>query len=86
MANEFTEDMIKLSGGNIYHQGTYQKLNKFINGLQGTIVDTNNAKAKLRDARENIFDMVKDVQKKYNKTLLKGESEGHCKGISKRFD
>lgn len=85
-ANEFTEDMLNISGGNKYHQGTYGGLNKFINGLQGNIVHTNEAKAELRGHSQKIFDLMKYEKKKYLKTLIKGESEGHCKGISKRFD
>jgi len=29
---------------------------------------------------------MKDEKRKYLKTLIKGETEGHCKGISKRLD
>ena len=29
---------------------------------------------------------MKDEKMRYLKTLLKGESDGHCKGISKRLD
>lgn len=75
-----------MSGGNVYHQGTYQYLNRYISGLQGNIVHTNTGKTQLKEQSQKIFDIMKDEKRKYLKTLLKGESEGHCRGISKRLD
>ena len=84
--NEFTEEMLHMSGGNKYHEGTNLLVNQLINGLQGTIFSTNKAKADLRDHSQKIFDLMKKERRQYIKTLVKGEAEGHCKGIAKRLD
>ena len=33
-----------------------------------------------------IFDIMKKEKKEYLKTLIKGEDDGHCKGIKQRLD
>jgi hypothetical protein len=36
--------------------------------------------------RDRIFQMMKGSKNKYIETLLKGENDGHCKGIKRRMD
>jgi hypothetical protein len=83
---EFSEEMLTLSGGNRYHERANPPLDKFINSIQGNLQISNDIKTKMKETSNKIFDQMKKTKHGFLKTLLNGESEGHCRGISKRID
>ena len=40
----------------------------------------------MKNQSQKIFDMMKKEKHRYIKTLVKGEDDGHCRGIKKRLD
>ena len=83
---EFSEDMLLMSGGNKYHEGTNPKVGKFINSVQGSIKLSHDVKAQMKDTSAKIFAMMRKEKHSFLKTLLQGENDGHCKGITRRVD
>jgi hypothetical protein len=83
---EFTEDMMQMCGSNKYHEGTNPLVQKFINSVQGNIKVSNKSKVGMKNTSQKIFDMMKKEKHRYIKTLVRGEDDGHCKGIKKRLD
>jgi len=78
--------MLVMSGGNKYHEGTNKAMGQFINGLQGNISTSLQARQQMKESSNKIFDLMKREKISYIKTLVKGEDLGHCKGIKKRLD
>ena len=77
---------MQMSGGNKYHEITNPTVGKFLNTLQGNIKQTIQNKNEMKENSQKIFDLMKQEKVTYIKTLVKGEDEGHCKGIKKRLD
>ena len=83
---DFTEDMLTMSGGNKYHERTNLMVGKFINGLQGNISTSVQTRVQMKENSQKIFDMMKKEKIQYIRTLVKGEDNGHCRGIKQRID
>ena len=77
---------MQMCGSNKYHEGTNPLVQKFINSVQGNIKVSNKNKVGMKNTSQKIFDMMKKEKHRYIKTLVRGEDEGHCKGIKKRLD
>ena len=50
------------------------------------MVNSKSDKVQYQIQNKKIFDWMKNEKQNYLKTLIKGEYEGHCRGISKRLD
>jgi len=78
--------MVQMSGGNKYHEGTNPLVGKFINSIQGSIRISNDIKTQMKETSTKLFDKMKKEKNQFLQTLIQGEHEGHCKGISNRMD
>lgn len=84
--NEFHENDIALSAGNLYNEANNPALAKFFNQVQGHISESYGNQLSMQDQKQKLFKMMKESKHNYIQTLLEGEQLGHCSGISKRMD
>ena len=80
------EEMLRLSGGNKYLEKKNPNTSYMIRRLQGNIYKSQSDRESVKEKSQRIFDLMKKEKVAYIQTLVKGEDEGHCKGIKKRID
>ena len=80
-----TDDMMGFTGSNKYFELKNPQIKRTINQIQAHILPKKKIN-EVRDRQQKMDQIMKDEKKKWMNTLLYGEANKHCSGISKRTD
>ena len=72
--------------GNIHHEANNPKLAKYIKKIQSDIMQTDDKLVTMKQSAGKLFTVIKKTKQHYVSTLLRGEDDGHCRGIKQRMD